>query len=47
MKADLWTRFGYSDAYIRKMADQAFWDAEYAKIKEIDPLIEETRGKIG
>ena len=47
MKADLWTRFGYSDAYIRKMADQSFWDGEYAKIKEIDPLIEETRGKIG
>ncbi|MEZ4737275.1 MAG: pyridoxal-phosphate dependent enzyme [Caldilineaceae bacterium] len=47
MKADLWTRFGYDAAYIRKMADQAFWDAEYAKIKEIDPLIEEVRGKLG
>lgn len=47
MKTDLWTRFGYDAAYIRKMTDQAFWDAEYAKIKEIDPLIEEVRGKIG
>ncbi len=46
MKADLWTRFGYSEEYIRRMADQAFWDAEYAKIKEIDPLIAETRGKV-
>jgi cysteine synthase A len=24
-----------------------FWDAEYAKIQEIDPVIAETRGKIG
>jgi cysteine synthase len=47
MKEALWTRFGYDAAYIRKMADQAFWDTEYAKIKEIDPLIEEVRGKIG
>ena len=46
MKADLWTRFGYSEAYIRQMADQSFWDAEYAKIKEIDPLIIQTRGEV-
>ncbi|MBK8049075.1 MAG: pyridoxal-phosphate dependent enzyme [Anaerolineales bacterium] len=46
MKSDLWTRFGYNEEYIRQMADQAFWDAEYAKIKEIDPLIAETRGEI-
>ncbi len=46
MKENLWTRFGYAAANIRKMADQAFWDEEYAKIKEIDPLIEETRGKL-
>ena len=46
MKEDLWTRFGYSEAYIRQMADQEFWDAEYAKIKEIDPLIAEVRGAI-
>ena len=44
MKTDLWTRFGYSESYIRQMADQSFWDGEYAKIKEIDPLIAETRG---
>ena len=46
MKADLWTRFGYDEAYIRQMADQSFWDGEYAKIKEIDPLIAQTRGAI-
>lgn len=46
MKEALWTRFGYDAAYIRQMADQAFWDAEYAKIKEIDPLIEAVRGKL-
>lgn len=46
MKEALWTRFGYDAAYIRKMADQAFWDAEYAKIQEIDPMIEEMRGNI-
>lgn len=46
MKEALWTRFGYDAGYIRQMADQAFWDGEYAKIKEIDPLIVEARGKI-
>ena len=46
MKTDLWTRFGYSESYIRQMADQSFWDAEYAKIKEIDPLIAEVRGTL-
>lgn len=46
MKEALWTRFGYDAGYIRQMADQAFWDGEYAKIKEIDPLIAEARGKI-
>ncbi|MBE2240372.1 MAG: pyridoxal-phosphate dependent enzyme [Caldilineaceae bacterium] len=46
MKADLWTRFGYSADYIRQMADQSFWDAEYEKIKEIDPLIAQVRGAL-
>lgn len=43
MKRDLWTRFGYDAAYIDSMRDQGFWDGEYAKISEIDPLIEEMR----
>ncbi len=47
MKSDLWVQFGYDADYIRKMADQDFWDGEYAKIREIDPLIEQVRGTIG
>ena len=47
MKEGLWTRFGYNAEYIRKMANQDFWDEEFAQIGEIDPLIEEMRGAIG
>jgi len=46
MKEELWTRFGYSPEYIRKMASQDFWDEEVAQIGEIDPLIEQMRGTI-
>jgi cysteine synthase A len=46
MKLDLWTKFGYDVNYINRMADQEFWDAEYAKIKEIDPLIAQVRGSL-
>jgi len=46
MKADLWTQFGYSRAYIDQMASQDFWDAEYAKIETVDPLIEQVRGAL-
>lgn len=46
-KEDMWTRFGYEASYIRHMAGQDFWDAEYEKIKELDPLIEQVRGEIG
>ncbi len=46
MKADLWTRFGYSAESIAAMAHQDFWDAEYAKIQEIDPLIAQVRGAL-
>ena len=44
MKETMWTQFGYDAAYIRGMAGQEFWDAEYAKIQEIDPLIQQVRG---
>lgn len=47
MKEELWTQFGYSPEYIRRMASQDFWDEELARIGEIDPLIEEMRGSIG
>lgn len=43
MKKELWTRFGYSPEYIDQMRGQEFWDAEYAKIEEIDSLIDEVR----
>jgi hypothetical protein len=28
------------------MGDQEFWDAEYARIKEIDPVIAQVRGAL-
>jgi cysteine synthase len=46
MKKDLWTRFGYDAAYIDRMASQEFWDAEYALIEEVDPLIAQVRGAL-
>ncbi|MEZ4641069.1 MAG: hypothetical protein R2856_39945 [Caldilineaceae bacterium] len=46
MKADLWTNFGYSADHIAQMAGQDFWDAEYAKIEQIDPVIEQVRGAL-
>jgi len=46
MKRDLWTRFGYSGAEVDRMASQAFWDEEYAKIEAIDPAIAEIRGAL-
>ena len=45
MKKDLWTQFGYSADYIDQMQSMDFWDAEYAQIAEIDPLIAELRGQ--
>ncbi len=44
MKAELWTRFGYDEAYIRRMVSQDFWDQEYARIPAIDRAIRELRG---
>ncbi|MCC9077425.1 pyridoxal-phosphate dependent enzyme [Litorilinea aerophila] len=46
MKEALWTRFGYEPDYIRRMASQEFWDEEYQKIREIDPLIAQVRGAL-
>jgi hypothetical protein len=46
MKKDLWTRFGYDAEYINRMASQEFWDAEYALIEEVDPLIAQVRGAL-
>lgn len=46
MKAALWSRFGYSEDYIAHMASQEFWEAEYERIRLIDPLIEQSRGAL-
>ena len=35
-KEEVWTKFGYSAAYLRRMQSQSFWDAEYAQIAEVD-----------
>ncbi len=43
MKESMWSQFGYETDYIHGMAGQDFWDEEYAKIEQIDPLIEELR----
>ncbi len=46
MKETLWPQFGYSDEHIRQMASQDYWDGEYEKIFEMDPVIAETRGSL-
>ncbi len=38
-KEETWTRFHYSLAYLEKMKSQTFWDAEAAKIPEIDSAL--------
>jgi len=35
-KREVWSKFGYSDAYLERMKSQAFWDDEYAKIEPTD-----------
>jgi cysteine synthase len=35
-KREVWTQFGYSDADLERMKSQSFWDAEYARIEQID-----------
>ncbi len=38
-KREVWTRFGYSDAYLNGMKSQAFWDGEYAKVEATDRAV--------
>ena len=35
-KQKVWTEFDYSVGYLERMKSQSFWDAEYARIPEID-----------
>lgn len=46
MKESLWPRFGYTEEHIRRMAGQDYWDEEYERIFELDPLIAEVRGSL-
>lgn len=34
-----WLKFGYSKAYLDSMREQAFWDAQYAKVREYNGKI--------
>jgi cysteine synthase A len=42
-KAEVWTRFGYTAAYLERMKSQGFWDDEYAKIADIDRALGRSR----
>lgn len=44
-KEDVWKGFGYSQAYLDAMKSQSFWDAEYAKIGEIDRALVKQRAR--
>jgi cysteine synthase len=43
-KAEVWTRFGYAEDLLERMKSQSFWDAEYARIPEIDEACLRRRG---
>jgi cysteine synthase A len=43
-KEEVWTRFGYSRDYLRRMKSPAFWEAEYAQIAEVDERWRARRG---
>jgi len=42
-KEETWTKFRYSHAYLEKMKSQSFWDAEAAKVAEVDSALTQTR----
>lgn len=42
-KEETWSRFQYSRTYLEKMKSQTFWDAEAAKIPEIDSALRRAR----
>ncbi len=43
MKRDMWTQFGYEDAYLQSMMTPDFWEAEYAKIPAMNEAIRALR----
>jgi cysteine synthase len=42
-KQEVWTTFGYSPAYLENMKSQAFWEAEFRKIDELDICLTQSR----
>jgi len=42
-KQDVWTNFGYSQAYLERMKSQSFWDDEFNMIAEIDAKLLQAR----
>lgn len=43
-KEQFWTGFGYTREYLDKMKSQAFWDAEFARVEELDCELIRRRG---
>jgi hypothetical protein len=43
LKEQVWTKFGYSRAYLERMQSQAFWDGEFERVGEIDCALTRTR----
>ena len=42
-KEDVWSGFGYSHAYLEEMKSQSFWEAQFARIDDIDRALVATR----
>jgi hypothetical protein len=42
-KEEVWTPFGYTRPYLERMQSQSFWDAEFAKIGDIDQAVTKSR----
>jgi len=42
-KEEVWSKFGYTHAYLESMKSQSFWDAEFAKIPAIDAALAKAR----
>jgi cysteine synthase len=42
-KEQVWTQFGYTRDYLNGMKSQSFWDAEFARIDEIDAALAASR----
>ena len=43
LKAALWSRFGYDDAFLRSLESRDFWQEQVGRIPDIDREIAELR----